>query len=230
MWLLRYRKRKRLIYYDWLIVPILCHFFKVTNLDDFNMQLFEVNFKYFQSKVLNNPLLTSKHHLLEESFGSFKKKKYAASICTIYPIIDFITRKYFGATKFDNDIVKVNAMFKAAGFDFVEIDNLKPGAATVKALNAVWEEKIDWKDWQVLAAKHEYNLGFPGIALSSFLHFSYQYYDYHRSDTNTSKTLNRHAIIHGADNQFGTKVNNIKLFTYLYLMLEPVLKIIFSER
>lgn len=110
------------------------------------------------------------------------------------------------------------------------LDNLKPGAATVKALNAVWEEKIDWKDWQVLAAKHEYNLGFPGIALSSFLHFSYQYYDYHRSDTNTSKTLNRHAIIHGADNQFGTKVNNIKLFTYLYLMLEPVLKIIFSER
>lgn len=232
MWLLRYRKRRKLEYYDWFIVPILCHFFKVINIDDFNIQLFEVNYSYFQLKILENKLLIDKKELMVEIFDNFKRGNYASCICTLYPIIDFLTRQYFETTKFDKDITSVNAMFKAAGFSLTEIDNLKPGAATHKFHNLVYEKKITWEQANVLSEKNEYNLGFPGVALSSFLHFSFQYYQYHRADSAQTNHLNRHAILHGSSNDYGTKLNAIKLFTYLFLMLElePVLKIVFNER
>lgn len=232
MWLLRYRKRKRLEYYDWLTVPILCSFFRVTNIDDFNIQLFQVNYKYFKLKILNNDLLLSKKKLLAEILNNYEKGNYASSICTLYPIIDFLTRQYFDTTKFDKDIVSINAVFKAAGFSLIDIDNLKPGAATHKLVDLAVKKEITWDEVNKLSKKNEYSLGFPGIALSSFLHFSNQYYQYHRSDSVNTNKLNRHAILHGSANDFGTKLNAIKLFTYLYLMLElePVLKIVFNER
>ena len=73
-------------------------------------------------------------------------------------------------------------------------------------------------------------MGLPGVALSSFLHFGAKYYDFYRNDTKVVE-LNRHAIMHGANDAFANKVNCIKLFTYLYLMLEmePVLRIVFNE-
>jgi len=232
MWLLRYGKRKKLGYYDWLIVPILCHFFRITNIDDFNIQLFDVNYKYFQRKVINNKHLSSKKGLIIEILDNFKRGNYASCICTLYPIIDFLTRQYFDTTKFDKDITSVNAMFKAAGFSLVDIDNLKPGAAAIKFQNLVREKKITFAQANELSEKNEYNLGFPGVALSSFLHFSSQYYQYHRTDTSQTNHLNRHAILHGSSDAYGTKSNAIKLLTYLYLMLElePVLKIVFNER
>ncbi|HZW69483.1 MAG TPA: hypothetical protein VFF57_01360 [Hanamia sp.] len=231
VWLLRYRKRKKLQYYDWMIVPIICRFFKVNNLDDFNLQLFDVNSNYFRTKIFINPILKNKYSLLQEIFDSFQKKNYASCICTLYPLLDFITRDYFETKKFSKDISMVNAVFKAAGFEFADIDNLKPGAPTKKYYDMLFAKKISPKAWEELA-EQEYGLGFPGVALSSFLHFSYKYYEYYRSESIQTNFLNRHAIIHGASNQYGTKINAVKLLTYLYLMLElePVLKIVFSER
>lgn len=232
MWLLRYRQRKRLEYYDWLIVPILCKFFRITNIDDFNIELFETNIEYVKSKILNNVLLAEKQTVIKEIFNNYNHENYASCICTLYPIIDFITRNYFGSSKFSKDITSVNAMFKAAGFDLNDIDNLKPGAATAKFHRMVFEKKVTNKQWIEISDKNEYGLGFPGIALSSFLHFSYKYYEYYRTETVNNNYLNRHAILHGASNFYGTKVNAVKLFSYLYLMLEleSVLKIVFSER
>lgn len=232
MWLLRYGERKKLEYYDWLIIPILCHFFRITNIDDFNIQLFDINYKYFRLKVINNKLLSNKKGLIIEILDNYNRGNYASCICTLYPIIDFLTRQYFDTTKFDKDITSVNAMFKSAGFTLIDIDNLKPGAATHKFYSLMREKKITMEQANELSGKNEYDLGFPGIALSSFLHFSFQYYQYHRTDTVQTNHLNRHAILHGSSNDYGTKSNAIKLLTYLYLMLElePVLKIVFSER
>jgi len=232
MWILRYNKRKKLEYYDWLIVPILCRFFQVTNIEDFNIQLFEVNYKFFRHKILNNKLLEDKKDVMVEILDNYSRGNYSSCICTMYPIIDFLTRKYFDTTKFDKDISSVNAMFKSAGFTLMDIDNLKPGAATAKFFELVREKKITWQQANELSLKNEFYLGFPGVALSSFLHFSFQYYQYHRTDSTQTNHLNRHAILHGSINDYGTKTNAIKLFTYLYLMLElePVLKIVFNER
>ncbi|ALL06224.1 hypothetical protein AQ505_12415 [Pedobacter sp. PACM 27299] len=80
--------------------------------------------------------------------------------------------------------------------------------------------------------QHDYELGLAGIALSHFLHFSSHYYAYYRTEKHTANTLNRHGILHGANHNFGTKTNAIKLITYLYLALElePELKILFKNK
>jgi hypothetical protein len=230
--LIRFRKRKKLKYYDWLIPPILCHFYKVTNLDDFNVELFEVNYKYYKKKLLSNNLLHAKHSILKDIFQTFENKNYAACICTLYPLLDFVTREYFKTNKLGKDLTSVNGLFKAAGFGLNDIDNLKPGAATAKAMQLVMAKKITFEEMVSISKKLEPELGFAGIALSSFLHFSTKYYDYYRSDDSSNNSIfNRHAIIHGASNDYANKINAVKLFTYLYLMLElePVLKIVFNE-
>ncbi len=52
-----------------------------------------------------------------------------------------------------------------------------------------------------------------------------------KEDGTDSSEINRHAILHGSINSFGTRFNVIKLITFLYLMLElePVFKILFDE-
>lgn len=228
---IRFRKRKKLIYFDWLIPPILCHFFKITNLDDFNVELFEVNYKYYKKKVMSNDILGEKSEILKDIFQTFENKNYAACICTLYPLLDFVTREYFKTNKLDKDITSINGLFKAAGFGLNDIDNLKPGAATAKAMHLMMEKKITHDEMMEMSAKSEARLGFAGIALSSFLHFGGKYYEFYRKDNSNGDYLNRHAIIHGASNDYANKVNAVKLFTYLYLMLElePVLKIVFEE-
>ncbi|RBQ06703.1 hypothetical protein [Pedobacter miscanthi] len=232
MWLLRYHKRKKLEYFDYLIVPLICRFFGVTNISTFNIELFNENYDYLSLKIIENQILQEKRDIVKEIFANFKKGRYASCITSIYPILDFLTRRYFDTKDFGKDMVSVNAMFKAAGFGEQEIDNLKPGAATRKLMVLLTKNEISRAEYKVLSEKHEHGLGFAGMALSSFLTFSNQYYGYYRSEKGDADVLNRHSILHGANNDFGTKINAIKLITYLYLTLElePVLKILFKNK
>lgn len=126
-------------------------------------------------------------------------------------------------------------MFKSAGYSLYDIDNLKPGASAFKIQNAfMWgflsNDEVN-NMHKERKEKEKPNLGLAGIALSSFLHFGAKYYEYYRTDNKEINFLNRHAIIHGAVDNYATKTNAIKLYTFLYLMLElePVLKIVFNE-
>jgi secreted Zn-dependent insulinase-like peptidase len=58
-----------------------------------------------------------------------------------------------------------------------------------------------------------------------------KYYSFYRKEDVDKYSFNRHAIIHGANDNYYTKVNAVKLFTFLYLTLElePVLKIVLNE-
>lgn len=89
------------------------------------------------------------------------------------------------------------------------------------------EERDQW-----FKKMSEYDFGLIGPALSSFIHFANIYYSYFREDDDQELALiNRHAILHGSINNFGSQVNAVKLFTFLYLMLElePVFEILFAE-
>ena len=91
---------------------------------------------------------------------------------------------------------------------------------------------IPEKEGKALQEKgYKYMLGLVGPALSSFLQFSHRYYGDYVTDLAPGDTLNRHAIIHGSRKGFATKENVVRLFTYLYLILElaPVLNILLQE-
>jgi len=232
MWLLRYNKRKKLEYYDYQIVPLICQFFGIKNIGTFNTELFVTNYKYLYKRILENPILIEKKPILREVFYNFNKGNYYSCITTLYPILDYLIRRYFDTKDFGKDLVSVNAMFKAAGFDSQEIDNLKPGAAIRKLSELERRGEITMDEYKSMSNQHEHGLGFVGMALSSFLHFSNKYYAYYRHDKGNSDILNRHAILHGSSNDFGTKTNAIKLISYLFLTLElePALKILFKNK
>jgi len=221
-------------YYDWLYVPLLCNLFKITNIDDFVTDLFETNFSFIKDKFLNNPLLKEKIPIIESIIETYERKNWVACICTLFPLLDFLTRKYFNTTKLEKDITVVSSVFKKAGYNQKEIYDLKPSAISDYLSYLLLAKKITSKEME---AKFKQNddkkpkLGLIGIALSSFLSFGKVYYDYYRQDNKDKSSLNRHSIMHGANDEFYTKVNAVKLITYLYLMLElePVLKIVFNE-
>lgn len=222
---------KNIKYYDWLIVPIFCKSFKITNISDIVIDLFDVNFSYFQSRVRSNKHLESKQLNLSDIFSTYQSKNYASCISTIYPLLDFLTRLFLNVTNLRIGISNINKVIAEAGFTLDEIDNLKPGAFTEKFFNKHGFGNKHEMDYDNLSKKHEYGLGFPGIALSSFLHFSSKYYAYYTDEGTQSNQLNRHAILHGANTDSFTKENTVKLLTYMYLMLElePVLKIVFEK-
>lgn len=222
---------KTVRYYDWFIVPIFCKAFKITNLSDIIVDLFEVNFKYYQTKIMSNKHLDSKQVNLSNIFSAYQSGNYASCISTIYPLLDFLTRLFLNVTNLTIGIGYINKIIKDAGFTLDEIDNLKPGAFTHKFLNKHGFDKIQEKEYSKLSKQHEYKLGLPGIALSSFLHFSSKYYADYRDESTKPNQLNRHAIIHGANTDCFTQENTVKLLTYMYLMLElePVLKIVFER-
>lgn len=222
---------KTVQYYDWFIVPIFCKSFKIINLSEIIVDLFDVNFKYYQTKIMANNHLESKHVNLSNIFSTYQTGNYASCISTIYPLLDFLTRLFLNVTNLTIGIGYINKIIKEAGFTLDEIDNLKPGAFTHKFFNKNGFGKIHEKEYGNLSEKHEYKLGLPGIALSSFLHFSSKYYADYRDESTEPNQLNRHAIMHGANTDCFTKENTVKLLTYMYLMLElePVLKIVFEK-
>ena len=222
---------KSIQYYDWFIVPVFCKSFKITNLSEIIVDLFDVNFQYYQTKITANKYLESKQVNLSNIFSTYQTGNYASCISTIYPLLDFLTRLFLNVTNLTIGIGYINKIIKEAGFTLEEIDNLKPGAFTHKFFNKHGFGKIHEKEYDNLSKKHEYKLGLPGIALSSFLHFSSKYYADYSDESAEPNQLNRHAIMHGANTNCFTKENTVKLLTYMYLMLElePVLKIVFEK-
>jgi hypothetical protein len=227
------KKRPAPVYYHWFNAVIIAQFYLILDIDKMVIDLFNTNFEYYKEKVINNPLLQNKQLLLKDVFDTYQNQNYAACICSQFPILDFLTREVFNTNKLGRDITSINSMFKAAGYTLNDIDNLKPAGKAVKLNDLMMQKKLTKEEYDNIIKndfKDEMKLGLPGVALSSFLLFGAKYYDFYRNDTKVVE-LNRHAIMHGANDAFANQVNCVKLFTYLYLMLEiePVLRIVFNE-
>jgi hypothetical protein len=105
---------------------------------------------------------------------------------------------------------------------FTFVLSYKPGQSFFSKERDEWFKKMQETDF-----------GLIGPALSSFIRFANIYYSYYKEDAETEEgqSLNRHAILHGSINDFGTKENTVKLISFLYLTLEleDVLKILLEE-
>jgi hypothetical protein len=186
---------------------------------------------------LNHSLLADKHSAIRELIIVYKEKKYNSCISIVFPLIDFIVRKFLGTSNFRYGVTNICKLFKECGFDFTSISQLMPNVA----FSEYMESKAPMKLFEILETQEykdfskrieQFNLGIIGGALNSFLWFSNNYYSYYTEDMNASNIINRHAILHGSVNDFDNKVNAAKLLTYFYLLLElePVLLILFDDK
>lgn len=169
---LAFHRIKKIKYFDWFLIPILCTSFKITNFSELMIDLLDENFNFYKKKILHNHYLNAKQIALGDIFQTYKSGNFAACITTIYPIIDFIIREILGISLITKGVGVINKSLEKIKFDLENVDNLKPGAFTEKYLNIHSFKSFDKDSFKKLSDKNEYNLGFPGIALSSFLYYS----------------------------------------------------------
>ena len=170
----------------------------------------------------SNPIFSGKHYIIDNIYKTYSKGYWYSCMTSSFPLLDFLCRKYFNTKKLGRDITLIVSMFKKAG---ITSRDTMPG-------RVAWEvAKERGEDVQEATEK---DLRLVGVALSSFLNFADIYYAYYRnSDFKSTETINRHAIIHGADYQedIWTKENATKILIFLdlTLSLEPVFNILLNE-
>ncbi len=222
-------------YYDYLNVATLTEYKNMSSVDEVTLELFETNLDYIKRYMYTHVIFQDRMGILNDIFECYHRKNWYACITAMYPLLDAVVREYCGSIQFETDITTINKNFTKAGFSPWDIDNLKHGALYGKMIILQIAKKITAEESNKVcneySEKRKKELGFPGIALSSFLIFAAQYYKYVRKETRVNDDLNRHAIIHNANTAYGTRLNAVKLFTFLFLTLElePVLKILFAE-
>ena len=208
--------------FDFFWVPIMNHFFFQRSFDEILTEAFDANKKYAFGKLFSNPILKPKTLILESIWKNYSNADWIACITTMFPLIDFVTRKILRTTNLAVDVSKICKLFQQNGFSLETSGELMPHITFVSSHQAgetlFSKEREKW-----LQKMYEYDFGFIGPALSSFIRFGNIYYSYYKEDQdgdNQVTLLNRHAILHGSINQFGSKANTIKLLTFLYLILE----------
>lgn len=219
--------------FDFFWVPVLNKMFFKRTFDESLLEAFDANSKYAFNKLFTNPILHSKKEILESIKQNYKRRDWVASISTIFPLIDFVVRRILKTTNLGIDVSKICKLFEQNGFSIENAEHLMPNAAFVSSFQLgkpyFSEERNEWFNKML-----EHDFGLIGPALSSFVKFSNIYYSYYKEDQQTEQItqLNRHAILHGSISQFGTKVNTVKLLTFLYLILELefVFEILFKEQ
>jgi hypothetical protein len=227
--------------FNWVSIPNTCERFNaerresVINFSFSYIEMFAANINNMRKYFLNHKLLENHDRQIKDIINCCKKGYWTACICSVFPLLDFVIRKIFKTKKLERDITYIVGIFKRAGFDFEAVDNLKPNQAIMKAVDQLVVDKTTPHEELIqnlnTVSEKTKNYGFIGVALSSFLYFSYEYYAYYRRDDLNTSTLNRHAILHGATNEYSTPENCVRLISFLYLTLElePVLKIVLNE-
>lgn len=224
------RKTKLLKDFNYLWAIVLNVLWFKRNFEVIIIEAFEVNKKYIELRLKSNPLLESKRLMIVEVFKSYKGKSYISSINTLFPLIDYVTRKFLKTKKLSIDVTKICKIFEQNGFGLETANYLMPHITLVNAHDP--EKRLSKEEFEKLYEKvKNNNFGIIGSALSSFIIFANLYYGYYKDEGIDSSELNRHAILHGSVNSFGNKLNVIKLITFLYLMLElePIFDILLNE-
>lgn len=217
--------------FEYLWIPVINEIAYKKKYDDTLTEAFDVNLKYIKRKLLLNSLLSSKESIIQEIFKSYKKKYWIACINTLFPLLDFVTRTILNTKNLTTDIGKICKVFKQNGFDIDTANHLMPHITLVNSLIDP-ARKLEKTEHDKLYEKIKNNqFGLIGPALCSFLFFANHYYGYYKEDVQDKNVINRHGILHGSIDSFGNKANAVKLFTFLYLLLElePVFKILLQE-
>lgn len=225
------KKFKGLKDFDFFWVPVLNHIFFKRSYDEILIEAFGANSKYAFQTLLTNPILQTKKLILESIYRSYKKGDWVACISTMFPLIDFVARRILKTNNLAVDVSKICKLFEQNGFSLETAGHLMPHFTFVSSHEQgqpfLSKEREEWFKKMI-----EYDFGLIGPALSSFIRFANIYYSYYKEDKEEEITsLNRHAILHGSTNNFGSKVNAVKLLTFLYLILEleSVFEILFTE-
>lgn len=227
------RKKKKLNWFkdfNYLFIPFMNELIFKIKYDDTIMEGFDANKMYIQNQLKSNPLLTPKIFLIEGIFKAYKNENWVTCVCTILPLLDFVSRKILNTKNLRNDIGKICKLFEQNGFGLDSVDDLMPHLSMVKRERDKPQTIVEMHKIYEKVKDNEF--GIIGPALSSFLRFANQYYKYYTEDVEEENVINRHAILHGSVNLFGNKANIIKLITFLYLMLElePVFEILLKEK
>jgi hypothetical protein len=224
--------------FDYLWVPVLNEFFFKKDTDTTLAEAFNVNKKFVERKLKSNVLLQSKSATIEEIFKTYRKGFWISCINTIFPLLDYITRRLLKTTNLSVDVMKICKLFEQNGFSDETVDYLMPHVTFVKVMEQVestgsGNRRLGFIDVinEVKTKTNGYNLSIIGPALSSFLRFANQYYGYYKDDQGDACIINRHAILHGAISLSANKISAIKLITFMYLFLElePVFKVLLDE-
>ena len=215
--------------FHYLCVPSINNIFFKQSIDESLIEAFDVNITYIQNQLESNVTLQSKSFILKDIFRCYKKKYWISCISTLFPLLDYVTRKLLKTKNLRTDIKTICKLFEEIGFSIETVDYLMPHITLV---NAFFHSELTWEEKQELQNKIIDNkFGLIGPALSSFLRFANSYYSYYSEDKGEPIIFNRHAILHGSINEYGTQVNAIKLLTFLYLFLElePIFEILLDE-
>lgn len=207
---------------------VLMNIGKYISMTDIMLEAFDANRKYAFLQLLSNPILESKTSIIRSLERSFKQSNWIACVCTILPLFDFVARKTMGVTNLTKDVRNICKLFEAHGFNIDNADEFMPMMNDVIKRH----ETGTWTPDARLKELEAFNYGIIGCALSSFVRFANLYYSYFKedSDIDSSNVLNRHAVLHSANVNFGTKENTVKLITLLFLVLElePVFQILLT--
>lgn len=190
------------------------------DLDEIIVEAFDANRKYAFKKLENHPLLRKQATIINSIKNSYSNKNYTACITTILPLIDFICRKFLQSTNLTHSVGKITKLFQKSGFSLENPEDLMPMMNFHIKLNEESDMPINFLEY--FEKMKEFDFGIIGCALSSFVRFANTYYSLFIEDNSDENCdiLNRHAILHGASINFGTKENCIKLISFLLLMLE----------
>jgi hypothetical protein len=218
--------------WNWIVIPLQRNIFYKDPVDTGVIAIFETNIKFIKARFLGHSYLLSKTVNIEEIFQSYKRKQWVSCIDSIFPLVDLVARRVLKTNSLKKDMQSVCKLFRLMGIGEEETDVLMPHMNAVMLGEQIRQKEITPERGKELREKgYSHNLNLIGIALSSFLHFTNRYYGYFETETDAGDPLNRHAIMHGAEKDFGTKANTVRLLTYLYLILEldPVFGLLFKE-
>lgn len=218
--------------WDFLLFPFFNKTFFKQDFSEGVVTAFDCNLKFIEQQLNKNPNLSDKKIVLYNVFQTYRKGYYLASITTIFPLLDHISRSFLKVTKLTKDVKQLCKFFESCGYDASNSEHLMYFSAMVKVMGRRHRESGSISGWQQEVSKiKETNLGVIGPLLSSFVKFANTYYSYYKDETDGADLLNRHAILHGSLTSIGTKTNAVKLITFLYLFLElePVFHILLKE-
>ncbi|MDD2324853.1 MAG: hypothetical protein PHW63_02420 [Alphaproteobacteria bacterium] len=185
-------------------------------------RLFSKNRADVFSYLYSHPSLKDKRQLIADIKKSYQYGLWSACISTTFPLLDAILRNYLETESLRVSLQTLRKAFHDAG---LKLGDLMPGHHSIGDIY----ENTAYKNNTARSVDEDLRL--IGIYLSSFFHFTEQYYEWHESAANEpSSVLNRHAVMHCASS-FGTKANAIKFLTFLdlTLRLEKPLRIMIKK-
>lgn len=164
-------------------------------------KIFRANREIFFMNIMANPLLAHKVSVIRDIQVSYKRCMWASCITTTLPLIDVVIRDLFRTYDLRTSINALSDAFYKA--DLKPID-LMPGTV--------------WDGNNLFVRASEDDLRLTGVLLSSFFHFARHYYAWYDNSVTPPESLNRHAIIHGAFDDWSEE-NALRVLTFLDLTL-----------